>query len=180
MYKDGLIYRDNYIVNYCTHCGTSFSELEVEYKDRIDPLVYMKYGPFVLATVRPETKFGDTAVAVNPNDSRYKEWIGKEIEFEGLIGPVKLKVIADDFVDPEFGTGVVKVTPAHDPNDFAMGRRHGLEVRQVIGFNGRLNERTGAYAGMKVNDARKKVIAKISAFVSSDKDRTHLRGTTSV
>ncbi len=163
MYKDGLIYRDNYIVNYCTHCGTSFSELEIEYKDRVDPLVYMKYGPFVLATVRPETKFGDTAVAVNPEDARYKEWIGKEIEFEGLIGPIKLKVIADDFVDPGFGTGVVKVTPAHDPNDFAMGRRHGLETKQVIGFNGRLNELTGKYAGLKVNEARKQVMADLEA-----------------
>ncbi len=163
MYKDGLIYRDNYIVNYCTHCGTSFSELEVEYKDRIDPLVYMKYGPFVLATVRPETKFGDTAIAVNPNDPRYQKYIGQEIEAEGLLGKFKIKVIADDFVDMEFGTGAVKVTPAHDPNDFQMGRRHGLEVKQVIDFKGRLNEKTGPYVGMKVNEARKKVIEDMKA-----------------
>lgn len=159
MYKDGLIYRDNYIVNYCTHCGTSFSELEIEYKDRVDPLVYLKYGPFVLATVRPETKFGDTAIAVNPNDERYKKYIGQDIEAEGLLGKFKIKVIADEFVDMDFGTGAVKVTPAHDPNDFQMGRRHGLEVKQVIDFKGRLNEKTGPYAGMKVNEARKKVIA---------------------
>ncbi len=158
MYKDGLIYRDNYIVNYCTHCGTSFSELEIDYKERIDPLVYMKYGPFVLATVRPETKFGDTAIAVNPNDERYTKYIGQEIEAEGLLGKFKIRVIADEFVDMSFGTGAVKVTPAHDPNDFQMGRRHGLEVKQVIDFKGRLNEKTGPYAGMKVNEARKKVI----------------------
>lgn len=163
MYTDGLIYRDNYIVNYCTHCGTSFSELEVEYKDRVDPLVYMKYGPFVLATVRPETKFGDTAIAVNPHDVRYQKYIGQEIEAEGLLGKFTIKVIGDEFVDPEFGSGVVKVTPAHDPNDFQMGRRHGLEVRQVIDFKGRLNEKTGPYSGMKVNEARKKVIADMQA-----------------
>jgi valyl-tRNA synthetase len=158
MYADGLIYRDNYIVNYCTHCGTTFSELEINYIDRVDPLYYMKYGPFVLATVRPETKFGDTAIAVNPNDARYKDYIGKEIEVEGLLGKFMMKVIADEFVDPEFGTGVVKVTPAHDPNDFAMGRRHGLEVRKVIDLNGRLNAHAGEFGGMKVKEARAKVV----------------------
>ncbi len=176
MYKDGLIYRDNYIVNYCTHCGTSFSELEIDYKDRVDPLVYMKYGPFVLATVRPETKFGDTAIAVNPSDDRYKEYIGQEIEAEGLLGKFKIKVIADEFVDMEFGTGAVKVTPAHDPNDFQMGRRHKLEVKQVIDFKGRLNERTGPYAGMKVSEARKKVIEDMQAngFIEKiDDNYTH-------
>lgn len=163
MYKDGLIYRDNYIVNYCTHCGTTFSELEIVYIERVDPLVYMKYGPFSLATVRPETKFGDTAIAVNPNDERYKEYVGKEIDVEGLLGTFKMKVIADEFVEKEFGTGVVKVTPAHDPNDFAMGRRHGLEVKRVIDLDGRLNAHTGPYAGMKVNAARKLVIEDMQA-----------------
>lgn len=163
MFKDGLIYRDNYIVNYCTHCGTTFSELEINYIERVDPLVYMKYGPFTLATVRPETKFGDTAVAVNPGDVRYKDYIGKEIEVEGLLGTFKLSVIADDFVDPEFGTGVVKVTPAHDPNDFAIGRRHGLHVKKVIDLDGKLNQLTGPYAGMKVNAARKQVIEDMKA-----------------
>jgi valyl-tRNA synthetase len=158
MHEDGLLYRDNYIVNYCTHCGTTFSELETEYVEREDPFVYMKYGPFVLGTVRPETKFGDTAVAVHPKDKRYAKYIGKMVEFEGLNGKVSLKVIADEYVDREFGTGVVKVTPAHDPNDFAMGQRHGLEVQQVIGLNGRLNENCGKYAGMKVKAAREQVI----------------------
>lgn len=158
MEEEGKVYRDSYMVNYCTHCGTSLAELEVEHIERVDPLYYLKYGPFVLATVRPETKFGDTAVAVNPKDKRYKEWVGKEIEVEGLLGTFKLKVIADDFVDPKFGTGVVKVTPAHDPNDFEMGKRHGLEVKQVIDLNGRLTKITGPYAGMKVKAARTKIV----------------------
>jgi len=93
MYDDGLIYRGERLVNYCTKCGTSFSDLEVNHKEQKDPLYYLRYGPFILATVRPETKFGDTAVAVNPKDKRYKEWIGKEIEVKGVIGKFKVKVI---------------------------------------------------------------------------------------
>lgn len=159
MQADGLIYRDLRLVNYCPKCGTSFSELEVVHEERVDPLYYIKYGPFTLATVRPETKFGDTAVAVHPNDTRYQEWIGKEIEVEGLLGTFKIKVVADDYVDPEFGTGVVKITPAHDPNDFEVGKRHQLEIKQVIGFDGKMNELAGKYAGLKVLDARKQVVA---------------------
>ncbi|MFA6005422.1 MAG: valine--tRNA ligase [Patescibacteria group bacterium] len=157
MEKEGLVYRDNYIVNYCTHCGTSLAELEVLHEERIDPLYYMKYGPFTLATVRPETKFGDTAVAVHPKDKRYAQWVGKEVGVEGLLGKFKIKVIADEMVDMKFGTGVVKVTPAHDPNDFETGKRHGLEVKQVIDLNGRLNHYAGPYAGLKVKEARKRI-----------------------
>lgn len=159
MHKDGLVYRDNYMVNYCTKCGTTYADVELKHEERKDPLYYMKYGPFVLATVRPETKFGDTAVAVNPKDKRYKQWIGKEIVFNGLNGEVKLQVIADAFVDMNFGTGVVKVTPAHDKNDYDASRRHNLVVNPVIGLDGKLNEKTGKYAGLSVVDARKKVVA---------------------
>ena len=158
METEGKIYRDEYMVNYCTHCGTSLAELEIDHEERVDSLYYMKYGPFILATVRPETKFGDTAVAVNPKDKRYQEWIGKEIEVEGLIGKFKVTVIADEMVDPEFGTGVVKVTPAHDPNDFEMGKKHGLEIKQVIGLDGRLNDKCGKYSGLKVAEARRVVV----------------------
>ena len=158
MYKEKLIYRDNYMVNYCPKCGTTFADLEIVHKDRKDPLYYMKYGPFTLATVRPETKFGDTAVAVHPDDKRYKEFIGKEIEVEGLNGKITLKVIADSYVDPKFGTGVVKITPAHDKNDYEIGLRHGLEVWPVIGLDGRLNTLAGKYAGLSVIQARKKVV----------------------
>ena len=159
--KDGLVYRDLQLVNYCTSCGTAFSNLEIKHVERKTPLYYMKYGPFTLATVRPETKFGDTAIAVNPKDKRYKKWIGKEIEVEGLLGKFKMRVMADKQVDPEFGTGVVKVTPAHDRNDFEMWERHKGEIpgpKQVIGFDGKMNEKTGKYQGMKVMEARKKVV----------------------
>ena len=154
MYKDDLLYRGERIVNWCVRHQTTLSDLEVKYIERADPLYYIKYGPLTLATVRPETKFGDTAVAVNPKDKRYKKYIGKEIEIETLIGKAKIKVIADEAVDPHFGTGVIKVTPAHDPVDFEIGQRHKLEVREVIGKDGHLNEKTGPYAGMKINQAR--------------------------
>ena len=157
MYKDGLLYRGERIVNWCVKHQTTLSDLEVKYIERDDPLYYIKYGPLTLATVRPETKFGDTAVAVNPKDSRYKRYIGKEIQVETLIGKASMKVIADEAVDPKFGTGVIKVTPAHDPVDFEIGKRHKLEIREVIGKDGRLNEKAGPYAGLKVNEARQKV-----------------------
>ena len=155
---DDLLYRGKRIVNWCTKHQTSLSELEAQSEDQVDALYYIKYGPFTLATVRPETKFGDTAIAVNPNDERYKEYIGKEIDIDTEIGKKKLKVIADDFVDPEFGTGVVKVTPAHDPNDFEMGKRHNLEVINTIDKYGRLNENAGKYEGLKIKEARKVVV----------------------
>lgn len=155
--KDGHVYRGNRIVNWCPHCHSSFADIEVKYRTQIDPLYYLKYGPFVLATVRPETKFGDTAVAVHPEDERYKKYIGKTITFDGLLGSVQLKVIADTHVNPDFGTGVVKVTPAHDPNDWEMGQRHKLEVKQVIGTDGKLTSVAGKYAGMKVGEARDQV-----------------------
>lgn len=163
MYEDGLIYRDYRLVNYCTRDGTSFSDLEVSHIEQKDPLYYLKYGPFTLATVRPETKFGDTAVAVNPNDKRYADWVDKEIEVEGLLGKFKLKVIADDLIDPEFGTGVAKVTPSIDFKDFEMGKRHNLEMKMIVGFDGKLTEIAGPYAGLYVKEARKKVVADMQA-----------------
>ncbi len=159
MYKDGLIYRGKRIISWCPRCQTALSNLEVIYQEKKDPLYYIKYGPLTLATVRPETKFGDTAVAVHPADKRYKKYVGKEIEIQTVLGKAEVKVVADKAVDPEFGTGVVKVTPAHDPNDFEIGQRHNLEIRQVIGFDGKLNKKAGKYAGMKVREARK-IIAK--------------------
>ncbi len=157
MFDEGLIYRGERLVNYCTKDGTSLSDYETSHIERADPLYYMKYGPFVLATVRPETKFGDTAVAVNTSDKRYKKYIGQEIEFESLIGKVKLMVVEDEAVDPKFGTGVVKVTPAHDFTDFEIGKRHNLEMKHVIGLDGRLTDVAGEYAGLKVKAAREQV-----------------------
>ncbi|TSC69655.1 MAG: valyl-tRNA synthetase [Parcubacteria group bacterium Gr01-1014_56] len=176
LYKDGLAYRGVRPVNWSTKYQTSLSDLETKTIERKDPLYYLKYGPFVLATVRPETKFGDTAVAVNPNDKRYQEWVGKEIEFDGLIGPVKLRVIADEYVDMEFGTGVVKITPAHDPNDFEVAQRHGLPAVEVIDKYGRLTEKCGKYAGMKVMEARAAVakdLAEKGLLEKVDENYTH-------
>lgn len=158
MHAEGLIYRDDYMVNYCPQCGTTFADLEVKHIERTSPLYYMKYGPFTLATTRPETKFGDTAIAVHPDDVRYQKYIGKEIETEGLNGTFNLKVIADKYVDPKFGTGVVKITPAHDKNDYEIGKRHNLEVKSVIGLDGKLNAHCGKYAGLAVDEAREAVV----------------------
>jgi len=174
--KDGLLYKGKRIVNWCTKHQTSLSDLEVKHEERRDPLYYIKYGPFTLATVRPETKFGDTAVAVHPRDKRYQKFIGKEIEAQGLLGPFKIEVIADESVDPQFGTGVVKVTPAHDPVDFEIGQRHNLEIKQVIGFDGKLNEKTGPYSGLTVKEAREKVVrelAKMGLIEKTDLDYRH-------
>lgn len=161
-----LLYRDNKLVNYCTKCGTAFSNLEVKHVEGITSLYYLKYGPFTLATTRPETKFGDTAVAVHPLDERYKEYVGQEIEVEGLNGPFKLKVIADEYVDRKFGTGVVKITPYHDFNDFEVWQRHKDELptpQQVIGHDGRLTELAGKYAGLKVAIAREQIVEDLTA-----------------
>ena len=177
---EGLVYRAERLVNYCTKHGTSFSDLEVSYIERKDPLYYIKYGPLVLATTRPETKFGDTAVAVNPKDPRYKKYVGKEIEIETVLGKTKIKVIEDSAVDPEFGTGVVKVTPAHDPTDFEIGQRHDLPIVQVIGFDGRMNEKAKKFSGMKVMEARQAVVEDLKEkglMEKIDETYTHRVGT---
>lgn len=162
MHQDHLIYRELKLVNYCTKCGTSYSELEVKHIDQITELYYIQYGPFVLATTRPETKFADTALAVHPQDKRYQKYIGQEIEAEGLLGKFKLKVIADEFVDQKFGTGVVKITPYHDFNDFDAWQRHKDEIpkpKQVVDFAGRLTTLAGPYAGLKIQVARPQIVA---------------------
>lgn len=163
LWEDKLIYRGERIVNYCTFHGTGFADVEVVYKDATTPLYYLKYGPFELATTRPETKFGDTAVAVHPNDERYKQYVGQTITVEGLNGPFELRVVADDMVDPEFGTGAVKITPAHDLNDWEAGQRHNLPVVRVINHDGTMNHRAGKYEGMTVLEARKAVAKDLDA-----------------
>ena len=139
LHREKLVYRDYKLVNYCTRCGTGFSELEVKHEVRKDPMVFIKYGPFTIATVRPETKFRDTALAVHPNDPRYKEHIGKTYEIPGLLGPITMKVVADEDVDPEFGTGIMKVTPAHDFHDYELGKKYNLPVTPIIDFKGKMD-----------------------------------------
>ena len=158
MWNDGMIYRGKKLVNFCTKHQTAFADIEVDYQEEKTPLYYIKYGPFTLATTRPETKFGDTAVAVNPKDERYQEWIGKTITVEGVNGPFQVEVIADEMVDMEFGTGVVKITPAHDFNDWEAGQRHNLRVVQVIDETGHLTEAAGRFAGMTVEEGRKAIV----------------------
>ena len=158
LWEEGLLYRGDYIVNWCPRCRTVLSDLEVEHEERDAQLFYIKYGPLTLATVRPETKFGDTALAVHPRDRRYAKYVGKILEVPSVEGTIRMKVVADEAVDPKFGTGVVKVTPAHDPADFEIGKRHGLEVRQVIGFDAKMNERAGRYAGLDRFECRKRIV----------------------
>ncbi len=163
MWQDGLIYRGERIVNYCTLHDTSFSDIEVEYKDEKSHLWEIRYpakdgeGEVIVATTRPETLLGDTAVAVNPEDERYKQLVGKQVMVP-LVDRL-VKVVADEMVDFEFGTGAVKITPAHDPNDFEVGQRHNLENISVIGFDGKMTDNAPKkYHGMTVTEARKAVV----------------------
>ncbi|HTH71820.1 MAG TPA: valine--tRNA ligase [Candidatus Pristimantibacillus sp.] len=158
MWDEGLIYRGERLVNYCTFHRTGFADIEVTYKEAKTPLYYMKYGPFTLATTRPETKFGDTAVAVHPDDKRYAKYVGKVIEVEGVNGPFSVQVIADEMVDPNFGTGVVKITPAHSFDDWEAAQRHNLPAKRVINHDGTMNHEAGRFAGMTIMEARKAVV----------------------
>ncbi len=176
LYDDGLVYRGERIVNYCTRCGTSFSELEVNHIERDDNLYYLNYGAITIATTRPETIFADTAVAVNPKDERYKNLVGKFATIP-LVGR-KIPIIADTLVDMEFGTGALKVTPGHDPLDFEIGQKHKLPIISVIGEDGRLHSTPEKYAGLYVNQAREAVVADLEAkkLVKQTKTIHHVVG----
>ncbi len=150
MWDEGLIYRGERLVNYCTHHRTGFADIEVVYKEQKTPLYYLKYGPFTLATTRPETKFGDTAVAVHPDDKRYKKYVGKVLEIEGVNGPFTVQVVADEMVDPNFGTGVVKITPAHSFDDWDVAQRHNLPAKRIINHDGTLNHLAGRFEGLTI------------------------------
>jgi len=164
LYDEGLIYRDDYIVNWCPRCQTVLSDLEVEREERDAEFVYIKYGPLTLGTVRPETKLGDTGLAVHPGDARYAQYVGQTLDIPSVQGTISVKVVADEAVDPDFGTGVIKVTPGHDPVDFEIGRRHGLPVRTVIGFDGKMTAAAGKYAGMDRFECRKKIVEDMQAL----------------
>jgi len=157
-YKKGWIYRGERTTNWCPRCATGLSDLEVEYRKEPATLYYIKYGPLTIATVRPETKLGDTAVAVNPKDERYKKYIGKMIEIKTVLGLAKMKVIGDRSVDMKFGTGAMKVTPAHDIHDFDLGEKHKLGKKQVIGPDGKMTKLAGKYSGLTAQEARIKIV----------------------
>ncbi len=163
LYEKDLIYKGSRIINWCPHCVTALSDAEVEYQDKPGHLWHMRYpladgsGYLVVATTRPETMMGDTGVAVNPTDARYKHLVGKT-----CILPLmdrEIPIVADDYVEMDFGTGCVKMTPAHDPNDFEVGLRHNLETIRVLDDNGIVNENGGKYQGMDRYEARKAVVA---------------------
>jgi valyl-tRNA synthetase len=158
LYNKGLIYRGLRTVNWCPKCHTAIADDEVEYKKEIGKFYWIKYGPFILATARPETKLGDTAVAVHPSDKRYKDMVGKKYMIPGVLGEFEIKVVADNAVDPKFGTGAVKVTPAHSLIDFEISQRHNVPIKQVIDDRGRMMENTGKYAGMKTKEAREAIV----------------------
>ncbi|MGJ4849954.1 valine--tRNA ligase [Bacillota bacterium Meth-B3] len=165
LYEKGLIYRGNRIINWCTTCKTALSDAEVEYEEQDSSLWYIRYpgakGDVVVATTRPETMLGDTGVAVNPNDERYRHLAGATVTLP-IVGR-EIPVVLDDYVDLEFGTGAVKMTPAHDPNDFEVGRRHHLPVLRVINDDGTMNEHAGAFAGMTRLECRKKLLELLEA-----------------
>jgi len=158
MYKAGIIYRGERIVNWCPRCHSTLADDEIEYKEQSTKLYWIKYGPFVLATTRPETKLGDTAVAVNPKDKRYKDMVGKDYMIPGVLGKFKIKVIADYAVDMDFGSGAVKVTPAHSFIDNEMAQRHGVPMKKIIDEDGKMMENCGKYAGMPIQKARKEIV----------------------
>ncbi len=159
MYQDGLIYRGDRIVNWCPRCHSTLADDEVEHQQKKGKLYWIKYGPFVLATTRPETKLGDTAVAVHPDDERYKDMVGKEYMIPGVLGEFKIKVIADRAVDMNFGSGAVKVTPAHSFIDAEMAERNNIKGKKIIDEDGRMMKNCGKYAGMKTEEAREAIVA---------------------
>ena len=162
LWQDRLIYRGERIVNYCTKHQTSFADIEVVHKTEKSKLWRIAYplldhiGEIIVATTRPETLLGDTAIAVNPADERYKKLIGTKALLP-LVGR-EIPIIADEYVDTSYGTGAVKITPAHDPNDFEMGQRHGLPVEQVIGFDGRMTNVPAPFGGLTTTEARQRVL----------------------
>ena len=183
LYNKGLIYKGSRIINWCPHCTTALSDAEVEYETQPGKLWYIRYDikdsdeSVIVATTRPETFMGDTGVAVNPNDERYKHLIGKKAILP-IIGR-EIPIFADDYVDLEFGTGCVKTTPCHDPNDFEMGLRHNLEQILVFNDDATVNENGGKYEGMDRYECRKAVIADLEAEgrLVKIEDHTHNVGT---
>ncbi len=163
LYDEGLIYRDRYLINWCPRCRTALSDLEVEHADTDGLLYHLRYpltdgsGAIEVATTRPETMLGDTAVAVHPDDPRYRGLVGRTVRLPAV--GREIPIVADDYVDREFGSGAVKITPAHDFNDFALGRRHGLQMVSVMDEGAVMTAAAGAYAGLDRYEARKRLVA---------------------
>ena len=162
LFDDGLIYRGKRIISWCPKHQTSFSDLEIVDEERIDKFYYLKYGPFIIGTTRPETKFGDKYVVMHPDDERYAHYKeGQKINLEWINGPITATIIKDNSIDMEFGTGVMTITPWHDAVDFEIAERHNLDKEQIIDERGRLLPIAGEFAGMKIAEAREKMIEKL-------------------
>ena len=164
LYKDNLIYKGKKIINWCPKHQTSLSDLETTDTEKTDKFYYLKYGPFTIATARPETKFGDKYVVMHPDDKRYKNYKeGQKIELEWINGPITATIIKDEAIDMDFGTGVMTITPWHDAVDFEIAERHNLEKEQIIDFYGKLLPIAGEFSGMKILEARPKIIEKLQS-----------------
>ena len=182
LYDEGLIYRGHYIINWCPRCTTALSDLEVEHQEHSATLYYVRYplangeGFITVATTRPETMLGDTAVAVHPEDARYRHLVGRWCLLP-LVGR-RLPVIADEYVQPDFGTGALKITPAHDPNDFDIGLRHGLDKVRVIDDAGIMNEQAGIYAGLDREACRQRIVddLKVQGLLEKTEPYRHMVG----
>ena len=183
LYNEGLIYQGNRITNWCTHCQTALSDAEIEYEEQAGHFWHINYpladgsGYLEIATTRPETLLGDSGVAVNPNDERYKHLIGKTVILP-LVGR-EIPIVGDEYVDLEFGTGAVKMTPAHDPNDFEVGKRHNLEIIRIMDDKGIINEKGGKYQGLDRYEARKAIVKDLeeAGLLVKVKEHVHNVGT---
>jgi valyl-tRNA synthetase len=176
MYDAGLIYRGHRIVNWDPKGQTTISDDELVYEERKEKFYYLKYGPFTIGTARPETKFGDKYVVMHPKDARYKEYAhGQKLTVEWINGPIEATIIKDEAADPEFGTGVMTITPWHDTTDFDLAEKHGLEKEQIIDWYGKLLPIAGEFSEMKITDAREKIIEKLKekGLVEKIEDYTH-------
>ena len=178
MFIDGLIYRGKRTINWCSKHHTSLSDVETENVEEKSPFYYFKYGPFEIGTVRPETKFGDKYIVMHPDDPRYKDWKhGQKLEVEWINGPITATIIKDLAIDMEFGTGVMTITPWHSQVDFEIAKRHGLDVEQIIDWRGKLLPIAEEFTGMKIAEARPKIVEKLASkglLVKTDDNYTHV------
>jgi len=161
MYNDGLIYRGPRIVNWCTRCSSTLSDDEVVYKEKTGKFYYIKYGPVTIGTARPETKFADKVIIVHPDDERYKDMAGKEVEVDWIDGKITAKFVADEAADPEMGSGAMTITPAHSFIDFDLAKKHGFDILQIIGTDGKMLAPAGEFEGMEVGECRDKLVEKM-------------------
>lgn len=176
MYDEGLIYRGHRIVNWDPKGQTTISDDEVVYQEEKTTFYYLKYGPFTIGTARPETKFGDKYVVMHPDDARYASWKhGDTVEVEWINGPITATIIKDSVIDPEFGTGVMTITPWHSTEDFEIAERHGLDKEQIIDDYGKLLPIAGEFSGMKISDARAQIVEKlrVKGLVEKEEAYTH-------